>query len=103
MILIAVPGEGKDEKRVALSPETAKKFIAKGCEVVIEKGAGLRADMTDKDYEEAGARISSTIAKELGKADIVLAVNCPASESIKTIKKARPSQPLLIPLMISTK
>jgi NAD(P) transhydrogenase subunit alpha len=87
MILIAVPGENKDERRVALSPETAKKFIAKGCEVVIEKGAGKRSDIFDKDYEAAGARISSDINKELGKADVVLAVNCPADETIKAIKK----------------
>ncbi len=87
MILIAVPGENKDEKRVALSPETAKKFIARGCEVVIEKGAGARSDMSDEDYEAAGARISSDIASELGKADIVLGVNCPADDLVKSIKK----------------
>ena len=62
MILIAVPGESKEEKRVALSPESAKKFIAKGCDVVIEKGAGKRSDMSDEAYEEAGARITSNIS-----------------------------------------
>lgn len=87
MILIAVPGENKDERRVALSPETAKKFIAKGCEVVIEKGAGKRSDMSNKAFEEAGARISSNIAEELGKADVVLSVGCPSSDTIKSIKK----------------
>ncbi|MCF6198054.1 MAG: Re/Si-specific NAD(P)(+) transhydrogenase subunit alpha [Hyphomicrobiaceae bacterium] len=87
MILIVVPSEGKDEKRVALSPETAKKFIARGCDVVIEKGAGLRSDMSDADFEEAGARISSNIAQDLAKADIVLGVNCPASDILKFIKK----------------
>ena len=87
MILIAVPGEGKDEKRVALSPESAKKFIARGCEVVIEKGAGVRSDIADADYEEAGARVSDDIITELGKADIVLAVNCPDSVHIRAMKK----------------
>jgi len=87
MILIVVPSEGKDEKRVALSPETAKKFIARGCDVVIEKGAGLRSDMSDADFKKTGARISSNIAQDLAKADIVLGVNCPASDILKSIKK----------------
>ncbi len=87
MILIAVPGESKEEKRVALSPESAKKFIAKGCEVVIEKGAGKRSDISDEAYEEAGARITSDISIELAKADIVLGVNCPNSDHITSIKK----------------
>ncbi len=87
MIVIAVPGESKEEKRVALSPESAKKFIAKGCDVVIEKGAGKRSDMSDEAYQEAGARITSNISEELAKADVVLAVNCPSSDLIKSIKK----------------
>ncbi|MCP4933807.1 MAG: Re/Si-specific NAD(P)(+) transhydrogenase subunit alpha [bacterium] len=87
MILIAVPGESKEEKRVALSFESAKKFIAKGCEVVIEKGAGLRSDISDEAYEEAGVRITSKISDELAKADVILSVNCPNSDHIKSIKK----------------
>ena len=87
MILIAVPGEGKDERRVALSPETAKKFIARGCDVVLEKGAGERSDMSDREFEDAGARISSNIREELARADIVLGVNCPDNALIKVIKK----------------
>ena len=87
MILIAVPCESKDERRVALSPETAKKFIAKGCDVVVEKGAGTRSDISDEDFGEAGARISSKIEDELAKADVVLCVNCPSSDTIKAIRK----------------
>ena len=87
MILIAVPCESKDEPRVALSPETARKFIAKGCDVVIESGAGERSDMTDEDYQSAGARISKNITDDLGKADLVLGVNCPDSKTIKAIRK----------------
>jgi NAD(P) transhydrogenase subunit alpha len=87
MVLIAVPAEDGEERRVALSPETAKKFIAKGCDVVVESGAGKLSAISDGDYEEVDARIASDFAAELGKADIVLGVNCPASERIKAMKK----------------
>jgi len=86
MILIVVPAEEGDERRVALSPEAAKKFIAKGCDVVIEKDAGKKSDMLDASYKEVGARLSSDIKSELGEADMVLAVNCPSFERVKMMK-----------------
>jgi len=36
-----------DEKRVAATPDTVKKFIAMGLNVSIEKGAGITAAITD--------------------------------------------------------
>ena len=98
MILIVVPGERKNEQRVALSPETARKFIQAGCEVVVEKGAGERSDFFDEDYEEAGVRISSKIGEDLGRADIVLAVNCPTATKIRAIKKGAVLLAMLDPL-----
>ncbi len=41
---IAIPKERRaHETRVAASPETVKKMIGLGCEVVVEKGAGTGA------------------------------------------------------------
>ena len=37
-----------DEKRVAATPDTVKKFIAMGLKVNIEKGAGITAAVTDQ-------------------------------------------------------
>jgi NAD(P) transhydrogenase subunit alpha len=87
MILIVVPAEKKGERRVALAPDTAKKYIAKGCEIVIEKGAGKLSNISDAAYEEAGAKISSDIKSGLGEADIVLGVGAPTLEKIKAMKK----------------
>ena len=53
MITIAVPAEGdKSEQRVALSPETAKKFTALGCKVRVQAGAG--AGVKARAVEMAG-------------------------------------------------
>ena len=58
-----------DEKRVAATPDTVKKFIAMGLKVNIEKGAGITAAITDREYEEAGANIlaSGTRIEKLEK------------------------------------
>ena len=66
-----------DEKRVAATPDTVKKFIAMGLKVNIEKGAGITAAITDQEYEEAGASIFDDAQRVLENADIVLKINKP--------------------------
>ena len=74
---IAVLAErGAGESRVALTPETAKKFIALGADVAIEEGAGVSASITDEDYRDAGAEVA-TASKVVDGADIVLGVQAP--------------------------
>ncbi|MGY9058057.1 MAG: NAD(P)(+) transhydrogenase (Re/Si-specific) subunit alpha, partial [Alphaproteobacteria bacterium] len=65
------------ENRVAASPDTIKKFIAMGLEVVVEGGAGLAAAITDASYTAAGATVVKTAAEALGDADLVLKVQKP--------------------------
>ncbi len=75
---IAIPKERRaHEARVAASPETVKKMIALGCEVVVEKGAGAGAAMVDEAYREAGAEIAASAKAALEGADIVLKVQGP--------------------------
>ena len=64
------------ESRVALTPETAKKFAALGATVAIEQGAGFGASITDDAYREAGAEVG-TSADVISGADIVLGVQAP--------------------------
>ena len=67
------------ELRVAITPETVKKFVGMGLSVVIETKAGLTAAITDKSYQEAGANIVKTPDEALKNADIVLKVRKPLS------------------------
>ena len=39
------------ETRVAATPETVKKFVALGTEVVVESGAGQASNISDNDYK----------------------------------------------------
>ncbi len=75
---IAIPKERRaHETRVAASPDTVKKLIALGAEVVVEKGAGDKAAFTDEAYSQAGATIVSG-AKAAGEgAELVLKVRSP--------------------------
>ena len=74
---IAVLTERADgETRVAISAETAKKFIALGAVVAIERGAGLKAAVADSDYAAVGAELGDAASVVKG-AEIVLGVQGP--------------------------
>ncbi|MDG5749855.1 Re/Si-specific NAD(P)(+) transhydrogenase subunit alpha [Qipengyuania sp. XHP0211] len=64
------------ENRVALTPETAKKFIALGATVAVEEGAGSGAAIPDADYAQAGAEVVPA-ANAVKDADIVMGVQAP--------------------------
>ena len=81
---IGIPTEIKEyESRVAATPETVKKMIALGCQIVVQKGAGERASLLDAAYQAAGAEMVS--AKEVFKADIILKVSAPEASEIKAM------------------
>jgi len=65
------------ERRVAASPDTVKRMVGMGLEVVAESGAGEGAQFTDAAFASAGAEIAADAAAALGAADIVLKVQRP--------------------------
>ena len=75
---IGIPKERRaNEARVAVSPDTVKKFVGLGAEVMVETGAGLASAVPDGAYAAAGARIAVDEAESLRDSDIVLKVQRP--------------------------
>ncbi len=73
---IAVPKEiWPGERRVALVPETVKKLVKNGAEVVVERGAGEAASFSDALYEQAGAQLAD--AEATWGADFLMKVQPP--------------------------
>jgi H+-translocating NAD(P) transhydrogenase subunit alpha len=76
---IAIPKETRPgETRVAASPDVVKKLVGLGCEVTIEKGAGLPSAVLDDDFKAAGATIAKDAATALKGADVVLKIQRPS-------------------------
>jgi NAD(P) transhydrogenase subunit alpha len=83
---IAVPKEIKPgEKRVALVPDIISKLIKSGHQVVIESGAGVAAEYSDKQFIDAGAEIKS--GDVLSNSDVILSVQPLTPSQIKSLKK----------------
>jgi len=71
------------EKRVALTPETCRKFVAAGAGVRIERGLGAHAHFPDEAYLAAGAELADDARDD---ADLVLCVQPPPATAIATMK-----------------
>ncbi|MEQ8167013.1 MAG: NAD(P)(+) transhydrogenase (Re/Si-specific) subunit alpha, partial [Alphaproteobacteria bacterium] len=75
---IAIPKERRaGETRVAVTPDSIKKYIALGAEVVVEAGAGAGAAIPDDAMTQAGATMAPDLEACLRDADIVLKVQRP--------------------------
>ena len=58
-MLIGCPKETtSDEKRVALTPDSALQLQKLGCKCMIETGAGFAAGFSDIAYEKAGVSVT---------------------------------------------
>lgn len=84
-LVIGIPKETHyQEKRVCLTPDAVAALTAHGHKFVIETGAGVGANFSDKEYSEAGAKISYDVKEAFG-CKIVLKVEPPSLDEIKLI------------------
>lgn len=75
---LAIPKERRaHERRVAASPDTVKKLILLGFDVVVEKDAGLSSSIPDSDFAAAGAKIAADAAETYADADVIFKVQRP--------------------------
>ncbi|MFZ2284949.1 MAG: alanine dehydrogenase [Lutibacter sp.] len=84
-LVIGIPKETHyQEKRVCLTPDAVAALTAHGHKFVIETGAGDGANFSDKQYSEAGAKISYDIKEAFG-CHMILKVEPPSLDEIKLI------------------
>ncbi len=70
-----------------MSPDSARKLVGLGLELVLEQGLGLAAGHPDEAYVEAGATIAPDADAALGEADLVARVNKPDDETVGKLGK----------------
>ena len=85
------------ETRVAATPESIEKLIAKGVSVVVESGAGERSFIADERFRRAGAEITSDVDGAYAAADVVLKVREPSPAEVGKLKKGAVCVSLMVP------
>ena len=91
-MLIGVPKETKNhEYRVGLVPSSVRELIARGHQVLVETNAGAGLNLTDREYQAAGASVVAGADEVFARAELVVKVKEPQAAERKQL---RPGQAL---------
>ena len=89
-MIIGVPKEIKiHEYRVGMTPSGVKSLIDMGAKVYVEQQAGVGSGFSDKEYENAGAKILQTKKEIYDVADLIIKVKEPIEEEFGLMKQGQ--------------
>ena len=75
------------EKRVAITPEMAKKYISLGVKLSLQRGFGTHLGFNDKDYSDLGVEILDNEKDVIKKVDVVVQLGLPDDEKLSLLKE----------------
>ena len=74
------------EKRVSITPETAKNIIGLGLKVCIEKDYASHLGINDNEYKDVGVDIKSSANDVSNSSNLIIKVNCPSEKEVNILK-----------------
>ena len=77
----------KNEKRIAITPEIAKKYISLGFDVHLSKNYGAHLGITDNEYQNIGVKFSSEEKEILNIADIIVQLGLLSNDKISLLRE----------------
>ena len=82
------------EKRVSITPETAKNIAGLGLSICLEKKYAVHLGIQDKLYEDVGVKFYESSDEVMSNSDLLTKVNCPSEKEIKNLTQliAEPRQ-----------
>ena len=87
MKVISVSENKKIEKRIAITPDVAKKYINLGFEVCLPENYGTHLGISDNEFKESGVKIIIEENELINKADIIVQVGLLNEERLSLIKE----------------
>ena len=87
MIVASIKEDNNLEKRISITPETAKNLIALGLGINLEKNYATHLGIDDKEYENYGVKFFSNSSEVINNSDLILRVNCPNDADITSLKE----------------
>ena len=87
MKIASVLENQKIEKRIAITPEIAKKYLSLGFEVFLSEKYGDHLGITDGEYKNVGVKISKDEKEIISNANIVIQLGLLSKDKISLLKK----------------
>jgi len=74
------------EKRVSVTPDSAKNIIGLGLKVCVEKHYAIHIGINDDEYKNIGVEIKNSANEVFNSSNLITKVNCPTDNEIGTLK-----------------
>ena len=87
MIVGSTKEDLTSEKRISLTPETAKNIIGLGLKVCIEKNYANHLGIDDDQFKAIGVEIKSSSNEVINSSNLIIKVNCPSENEISILKE----------------
>ena len=87
MRIVSILENQNIEKRIAITPEIAKKYLALGLEISLITKYGEHLGFKDSEYKDLGVEISTNETEILNKADIITQLNLLSDENLSNLKE----------------
>ena len=87
MRIVSVLENQKIEKRIAITPDIAKKYLSLGFEVILSEKYGEHLGFKDNDYEELGVKFSKKESENLSNADIIVQLGLLSNDNLLLLKE----------------
>ena len=87
MIVASIKEDFNLEKRISITPETAKNLIALGLGINLEKNYATHLGIDDKEYENYGVKFLNNSSEVINNSDLILLVNCPNDSDFTSLKE----------------
>ena len=87
MKIVSVLENQKIEKRIAITPDIAKKYIALGFEVNIPEKYGEHLGFKDNDYKELGVEIYNNEVEILSSGDVIVQLGLLSDENLSNLRE----------------
>ena len=87
MIVGSIKEDLASEKRVSITPETAKSIMSLGLKVFIEKDYATHLGIDDNEYKKTGVEIKDSSSEVLNSSNLIIKVNCPSENEISLLKE----------------
>ena len=89
MIVGSVKENNSIEKRISITPETAKNIINLGLEVILEKGYGEHLGISDKEYEKQKVKFLNNSDSVIGQSNLLAQLNFLNAEQSQNLKEKK--------------
>ncbi len=87
MRIASIQENQKIEKRIAITPEIAKKYLSLGMEISLPENYAAHLGIEDNEYKEIGVSISNDEKEIINSADIIVQLGLPADDKSSLIKE----------------